>query len=135
VIREILVDDHLDRFTNGGGIYSIELETARAGVVELDHSHGLDVSLHQRSRGDHLADKERSALLAAQAAERDIGDAGHRCENHRWIDGVSPQGQLSGHISEDRTSERRPSARPRSADSGFGEVAPDVVGFEVAVPA
>jgi hypothetical protein len=52
---------------------------------ELDHAERQRVLLDQPPRGDHLAHVEAGALLAAQAPEPGVGDAGHRSQH----DGVA----------------------------------------------
>src|SRR3712207_7266735 len=48
-----------------------------------DHLQRLLVALDQRPRGDHLADVEPGAEVAAQRAEGRVGDAGHRREDRK----------------------------------------------------
>src|SRR3712207_7153187 len=52
-------------------------------LFRSDHPQRLLVPLHQRAGGDHLADVEPRAELAAQRPERRVGDAGHRREQDR----------------------------------------------------
>ena len=54
--------------------------------VEDQHREGRLVALDQAAAGDHLADIEAGALLAAERAERRVGDARHRRQHDRRVD-------------------------------------------------
>ena len=62
-------------------------------LVMADDPHRLRRPLDQRAGRDHLVDVEAATVLAAQAAERRVGDAGHRGEHHGDVDGQRPQPQ------------------------------------------
>ena len=62
---------------------AVQLQRARATRPGSNRImlYGLRVSGDQRPRGDHLADVEPGAELAAQPPERRVGDARHRREH------------------------------------------------------
>ena len=87
-----------------GRVGAVELDRARVllGVV-LDEPHRLGVALDEGPRRDHLADVERRVAapalrreLAAQPAERPVGDPRHRREDDRRPDGVPADPQRGG---------------------------------------
>ncbi|MBG9885415.1 hypothetical protein ABE10_02205, partial [Bacillus toyonensis] len=68
-------------------VHTVELDgTRRLALMMLDESHRDGVALDERAGGDHLADVEPRAVLAAQAPERGVGDPRHRGEHHRRIE-------------------------------------------------
>ena len=76
---------------------AVELQAAEVLVRgERDHLQRLGDPLDQRPGGDHLADVDAAALLAAEPAERDVGDAGHRGEHHRAATPVRTERQRGG---------------------------------------
>ena len=94
-VGEVLVDQHLDRPADGRRVDAVELDGERVLLVggRADHPQRLRVALDQRAGGDHLADVEAGAELAAQRPERRVGDAGHRREHHGGVDGERPEPQ------------------------------------------
>ena len=93
VVGAVLVDEQPHRVAHDAGVDAVQLDAARALVrVDRDHREGLRVALEQGPARDHLGDvdahpgagvgaEDRSGLLARQAAERAVRDAGHRREH------------------------------------------------------
>ena len=110
VIATVFADQQMHCARGRHGVDAVELDrTRRLTRAVLDQSHRERHPLDQGPGGDHLADVEavrprrsRSgvAILTAQSSERAVGDAGHRCQHHRGVDGVATdvqRGQKSSH--------------------------------------
>ena len=94
VVHAVLRAEDLGRLADVRRVGAVELHRAdRLLLVEDQHLPGGGVTLDEAAAGDHLADVEARALLAAQPAVRRVGDAGHRCEHHRGRDLQRPQSQ------------------------------------------
>ena len=99
VIGAILVDEHADGALDGRRIHAVQLDRPRRlGLVVRDEPHGRGVALDERARGDHLADVQPRAVLAAEPPERGVGDARHRREHDGRVerDGPDAEGPLGG---------------------------------------
>ena len=70
---------------HGDGVAPRELEGAWL-AVKLGHPERCLVLADHRPGGDHLGNHEPGAEFAREAAERQIGDAGHRRQDHRHVD-------------------------------------------------
>jgi hypothetical protein len=95
VVDPVLGDQHRDGLADVVRVHAVQLKAARrlAGA-ELDHAHGLGVTLDERTGGDHLADEQTAAEVTAESPERRVGDARHRGEHNRRPHGVRPDPQL-----------------------------------------
>ena len=72
---------------------AVELDRADVlGLVEGQHPQRGLVALDDAARGDHLADVEAGALLAAEPAVRRVGDAGHRREHDGRVHAQASRG-------------------------------------------
>ena len=99
VVRAVLLDEDADRTLDRGRIDSVELDRPRGlGFVVRDEAHGRGVALHQCTGGDHLADVQPGAVLAAEPPERRVRDARHRREDDGGVerDGADAEGPLGG---------------------------------------
>lgn len=78
----VLADEDAGRAGHRVGVDSVQLDRA-GGLpwVELQHVPGLLVSDDQAPGGDHLADVQAGALLAAELAIGGVGHARHRREH------------------------------------------------------
>src|SRR5690606_31159981 len=84
VIGAILRDEDPHRLGHRLRVDAVQLDRAwRLGFMVADEAHGGGVALHEGARGDHLADVEAGAVLAAESPERGVGDARHRRQHHR----------------------------------------------------
>ena len=87
VVHAELVDDLAHGLADEHRVDAVQLDApdvlvrAEPGLLER-----VGVVLDQRARADHLADVEPRAVAAAQRAEGDVGDAGHRREHHGRVD-------------------------------------------------
>ena len=78
----VLRAQDLGRLADVRRVGAVELHRAhRLLLVEDQHLAGRRVTLDQAAAGDHLADVEAGALLAAQPPVGGVGDAGHRGEH------------------------------------------------------
>ena len=69
---------------HGGGVAARQLDRGWA-AVHLGHAQGGLVLAHHGPGGDHLGDDEAGAEFAGEAAERQVGDAGHRRQDDRRL--------------------------------------------------
>ena len=84
VVGAVFGDEHRDGLGDGLRVDAVELDRPRRlGLVVRDEPHRLGRALDERARGDHLADVEPGAELAAQPAERRVRDARHRARARR----------------------------------------------------
>ena len=94
VVGEVALDDHPHRASHRHGVDAVELKRPRVLVgVEGDHLERQRVALDEPAGGDHLADVEAFALLAAQPSEAGVGDARHRRQHDRRGGRVRPDGE------------------------------------------
>ena len=78
VINLAFSDEAANSFADIVGINAVELEAAgRLAGSEIGELQRLCPPLHQRSCGDHLADKKTGAKPSAQCAEWKVGHSGH----------------------------------------------------------
>jgi hypothetical protein len=95
VVDPPLGDQHGDGLADVVRVHAVQLEAARGlAGTELNHPHRLGITLDQRAGGDHLADEQAAAEVAAEPPERRVGDARHRGEHNRRPHGVRPDRQL-----------------------------------------
>ena len=68
----------------------------RAAVAEPELGPGarLGPAPQHLARGDHLGDHEPGAEPEREVPERDVGDAGHRCQKNRRIERYAPQSNI-----------------------------------------
>ena len=94
VVGPILLDEDAHRTLDGRRVDSVQLDRSRRlGLVMRDQAHRRGVALHERTRGDHLADVQAGAVLAAQAPERRVRDSRHRGEHDRRVELDGPDAQ------------------------------------------
>ena len=88
VVDVALADQPRHGLAHELGVDAVELEAPRLLVRrEAREAQRLLVTFDQRARRDHLAHVETGAEAAAQAPERRVRDARHRCEHDGGIDG------------------------------------------------
>jgi hypothetical protein len=88
VIGAVLLDGDAHRVGDDPRVDAGQLDAVhRAGSLARHHGPRLGVAFDERARRHHLVDVEATAIGPAERAERRVGDAGHRRENHRRVDG------------------------------------------------
>ena len=94
VVGTVLFNDHAHSLADVDRVHTINLNGANLLVrVMLNNAHGLGSTLHEGARSHHLGHVQAAAVFAAEAAERLIGHAGHRGEDHGSINGQFAQFQ------------------------------------------
>ncbi len=90
----VLRAEDLGRLADVRRVGAVELHRAhRLLLVEDEHLPRGRVALDQATAGDHLADVEARALLAAQPAVGRVGDPRHRREDHGHRDLEVPEAE------------------------------------------
>jgi hypothetical protein len=83
MVGAVLFGDDPHRGGHSRRVDAVQLQAAGPFVRrKADQPHGLGVALHQRPTGDHFADEQPAAVLAAQPPEGDVGDTRHRRQDH-----------------------------------------------------
>ena len=94
VVDAALVDQEAHRLANVVRVDAVELHDRVASEPsKRSMAQGACVALDQRAGGDHLAHVEPGAEAAAHAAERRVGDPGHRRQHDRRADRERPDAQ------------------------------------------
>ena len=99
VLGAVVLEQHLDRAGGGGGVGGVQLDALdRLVGVVLGEPQRLRRPLDEGAAGHHLRHVQPgpAAELAAQPPERGVGDAGHRGEDDRGVEGAVAQAQGAG---------------------------------------